>query len=507
MDIRFLTAKEVAAATEHTIEPGLPVVVAAAVEDDPGALSQLLTEEERRAVDTLVSARVIRGKAGETIFLPTPGGERAGVLVVGLGKQAQCGAETWRRAGGAAASCLAQHKVRWLTLDARRPADAEPLAFVEGVAFGQYRFDRYKQQPEGEDPPAAVDLFEIVIEDEGSKEAWERAALQTGVCIEATQWARDLGNRSANDVTPEKLASEAEAMAGEVGAEAAVLTKKQMKELGMGALLAVGKGSERKPRLIILEYSADGAKRTLAMAGKGITFDSGGISIKPGQAMHEMKFDMCGAAAVLGAFKAICTLKPKINVICVVPAAENMPSDEAVTPGDIVKAYNGKTIEVHNTDAEGRMVLADAMSYVAEKYKPDYMVDLATLTGAVIIALGHYGAGLMGTSEDLIEALKVAADQSGERVWELPLWDDFAALMKGDHADLKNIPGQRVAGSITAGCFLKEFTGDIPWAHLDIAGAAWGGTGISYQDPKHATGYGVRLLTQWVLNEADEAAL
>ena len=461
-----------------------------------GDLPASLRADDNAAVRALIEAGVFSGKTKEGYFLPTPSGPYAGIAILGLGKKPVT--EHLRRAAGSVAAALKQHRIAAIAIDAESLRGASFVPVMEGIAFGQYSFDRYKEQPE--DAPEPVTVSDVTIL--SSDAAAEASAKNAAILIESTQWARDLANRSSDDVTPEVLADEAARMAQELGCTASIFDETELDEMGMGALLAVGRGSARPPRLVILEYRPEGATKTLALVGKGLTFDTGGISLKPGEAMHEMKFDMCGAAAVLGAFQAIATIGPKINVICAVPSAENMPSSNAVTPGEIITAYNGKTIEVHNTDAEGRLILADALAYVAEQYQPDAMIDAATLTGAVIIALGHYAAGLMSTDEALTAGLQKAAKATDERVWPLPLWDDYSELMKGTHADLKNIPSGRLAGAVTAGCFLKEFAGPAPWAHLDIAGTAWGGSGISYQDTKHATGYGVRLFTQWVLDEA-----
>jgi leucyl aminopeptidase len=271
----------------------------------------------------------------------------------------------------------------------------------------------------------------------------------------------------------------------------------------MNALLGVARGSAQPPRLIILEHHYSDDVKTVALVGKGVTFDTGGISIKPAASMHEMKYDMCGAAAVLCAFMTLAELRPAINVIAVVPAAENMTGDAAQRPGDIVRAYNGKTIEVHNTDAEGRLILADAMAYAVDKYKPAAMVDAATLTGACVVALGFYAAGLFTNNQELADSLIAAGNATGERLWQLPLWPDYEKLIEGTHADLCNI-GPREGGAISAAAFLKEFVGDTPWAHLDIAGTAWGVKNIPYWSTDHATGFGVRLLTNWVLNQVEE---
>jgi leucyl aminopeptidase len=271
-----------------------------------------------------------------------------------------------------------------------------------------------------------------------------------------------------------------------------------MAELGMNALLGVARGGEEPPKLIFLEYRHPDAERTVALVGKGVTFDSGGISLKPAGKMHEMKYDMCGAAAVLCTLMAVTHLKPAVNVVGVIPAVTNMPDGRAQTPGDIVRAYNGKTIEVQNTDAEGRLILADAMAYAVEQYKPDCLVDIATLTGAVVIALGHFAAGVLGTDENTIAQLTQVGEQTGERLWPLPLWRDYEKLMEGEHADLVNVGPERQAGTITGAAFLKNFVGDTPWVHIDIAGVAYGVKHISYLSSKYATGFGVRLFIRWL---------
>jgi leucyl aminopeptidase len=267
----------------------------------------------------------------------------------------------------------------------------------------------------------------------------------------------------------------------------------------MNALVAVGKGSVEPPRLIVLEYRGGGEKeRPVVLVGKGITFDSGGISIKPGAGMEEMKTDMAGGAAVLGTMEAAAGLKLPVNLVVIIPTAENMPDGKAYKPGDIITSMSGQTIEITNTDAEGRLVLCDALHYAVQKYKPAAMIDLATLTGACVVALGHEASGLMGNDQPLASALKKAGECCGERVWELPLWDSYGEAMKSDIADLKNA-GSRDGGSITAGWFLKQFVGKTHWAHLDIAGTAWS-TKSRPCAPKGATGVGVRLLIEFLRN-------
>jgi leucyl aminopeptidase len=310
--------------------------------------------------------------------------------------------------------------------------------------------------------------------------------------------ARDLVSQPGNVVTPAFLADTAQELAVSNNLKCRVYELEELKELGMNALVAVGKGSVETPRLIVLEYRGAGEKdRPVVLVGKGITFDSGGISIKPGAGMEEMKTDMAGSAAVLGAMTAAAGLKLPLNLVGVIPTAENMPDGKAYKPGDVVTSLSGTTIEITNTDAEGRLILCDALHF-AQKYRPTAMIDLATLTGACVVALGHEASGLMGNDPRLVNALIKADERCGEQVWELPLWDGYGEAMKSDIADLKNA-GSREGGSITAGWFLKQFVGKTHWAHLDIAGTAWGDKSRPCA-PKGATGVGVRLLIEYLRN-------
>jgi leucyl aminopeptidase len=308
--------------------------------------------------------------------------------------------------------------------------------------------------------------------------------------------SRDLVSHPGNIVTTGYLAETAHELATRHGLICKIIERDELERLGMNALLAVGKGSVEPQRLIVLEYRGAGEKvRPVVLVGKGITFDSGGISIKPGAGMEEMKTDMAGSAAVLGAISAAAGLKLPINLIGIIPTAENMPDGKAYKPGDVITSMSGTTIEITNTDAEGRLVLCDALHY-ALSYKPSVMIDLATLTGACVVALGHEASGLMGNEQHVVDALKKAGEVTGERVWELPVWDSYGEAMKSDIADLKNA-GSRDGGSITAGWFLKQFVGNTHWAHLDIAGTAWSDKARPYC-PKGATGVGVRLLIEYL---------
>ncbi|HEX7928987.1 MAG TPA: leucyl aminopeptidase, partial [bacterium] len=306
-------------------------------------------------------------------------------------------------------------------------------------------------------------------------------------------------NHPANTMTPTRLAEEAMRMAKKRRLTVRVLEKAQIQRLGMGLLLGVAQGSRQAPKLIVLEYKARKARGTLAFVGKGITFDSGGISIKPAPAMDEMKFDMCGAAAVIGAMDGIAQMKPDVNVVGLIPTCENLPGGEAVKPGDILKSYAGLHVEVLNTDAEGRLILADALAYALKSFKPDAMVDLATLTGACVIALGHYATGAITNNPAFQDQVVQAGMHSGDIVWPLPSFNEYGDALNGKYADLQNI-GPREGGAITGGLFLKHFVGETPWVHLDIAGTAWGVKGIGHIPNEGATGVGVRLLMDLAAN-------
>ncbi len=308
--------------------------------------------------------------------------------------------------------------------------------------------------------------------------------------------ARDMVNEPGNVKSPEFFAGKARLLAEECGFDCRILERDELEEEGMGAMLGVAQGSVREPRLIVMEYR--GAKKDAApvvLIGKGVVFDAGGISLKPSEGMEEMKMDMGGGAAVLGAMTAVATLGLPLNVVGLIPAVENLPSGSAIRPGDVLTSKSGKTIEVINTDAEGRLILADALSY-AERFAPAKVIDLATLTGACIIALGHHASAVLGSDAKLVEALRGAGDKTGERLWELPLWDDYDEQLNSGIADVKNIGG-RAAGTITAAAFLKRFAGEYDWAHLDIAGTAWESSGRPYI-PKGASGVGVRLLVEFL---------
>lgn len=439
------------------------------------------------------------GASGQTLMLyDVPGIIAQRVLLVGCGKPGKMTLSSYLSIHSAAAKHMAtsniSEAVSYLTEVEVADYDQAELTRHAVLAFEEalYRFDRFKNPKSNRAPK----LRKVVFAQASQKQlqANQTAILQGQAIANGVNRTKTLGNLPGNVCTPSYLAKEAKALQREFGTiKTSVLDEPEMKKMGMGALLSVSNGSKEPAKLIVMEYF-NGKKSVapLVIVGKGITFDTGGISIKPAQAMDEMKFDMCGAASVFGTVAACAEMKLPVNLVGVVAAAENMPSGSASRPGDIVTSLAGLTIEILNTDAEGRLVLCDALAY-AERYKPAAVVDIATLTGACIVALGRHPSGLMGNNSKLISALKQAGERSGDRVWELPLWDDYAQQLRTNFADLANV-GNRDGGAITAASFLSHFTKNYSWAHLDVAGTAWK-TGES----KGATGRPVPLLVQYIM--------
>jgi leucyl aminopeptidase len=426
------------------------------------------------------------------------------LLLVGMGRERDICLTRLRQASSGAACFLAEKKITgFLTALGQVPVRGSSLAdriqaLGEGILLADYRFDQYLDE---EKRKKTITLSTVgVWLAPGEHRAEAEAALEVaeqvcaGVCF-----ARDLVNQPGNCKSPAYLAGQALKMAEQVGIQAMLLERDELEREGFGGILGVAQGSSREPYLIVLQYrgGTDNA-RPIALIGKGVVFDAGGISLKPSDKMDEMKMDMAGGATVLGAMLTAARMKLPVNLVAVVPAVENMPSGTAIRPGDILTSLSGKTIEVLNTDAEGRLILADALTYVG-RYEPRVVIDLATLTGACVIALGHHASAVLGNHDGLIRQLLKAGERSGERLWQLPLWKEYAAMIKSDFADLKNIGG-RPAGTITAAAFLQSFANDYTWAHIDIAGTAWeekGRPGF----PKGGTGVGVRMLIEYLRGE------
>ncbi|MFG6176951.1 leucyl aminopeptidase [Halomonas sp. THAF12] len=467
-----------------------------------------LDDASERLIGQLIDREDFDAKLGNVQMIPfAPGLNADRLLLVGLGNRDKCQEGAFRKAVDAAFTALA-------TL----PADDAAVAFTdvpvpdrdcdwkarmvaEAAHRAVYRFTEFKSEP---GPLPRLERVTLLVSEGGNAEAAREGARVGDGIGQGINTARTLGNLPGNVCTPRYLASRAEQLAAESDGtlSAEILDEEALEALGAHSLLSVGHGSDEPSRLIVMKYQGaeDPDEAPHVLVGKGITFDSGGISLKPGAGMDEMKFDMCGAASVFGAVTSVLAIRPKINLVAIVASAENMPSGRATKPGDIIKTLKGLSVEVLNTDAEGRLVLCDALTY-AERFEPASVVDIATLTGAAIIALGHHATGLMANDDDLALDLLDAGETAWDRAWHLPLWDEYQEQLDSNFADLANIGG-RPAGTITAGCFLSRFTDKFPWAHLDIAGTAW-----NSGQQKGATGRPVSLLTQYLLDRETDGRL
>jgi leucyl aminopeptidase len=449
------------------------------------------------ALKELAATGEVSGKCGELTLVHNPAGFKAKrVLLAGAGKPEKFTAAELRKLAGAALRFLKVRSVKHASifLDDRLATPENVQAAVEGALTGHYEPDQYKTEKDGKK------VEQLVVAVAAAAPALQDALDRARIIGEAQNLARDFVNEPANRLTPTLLAERARQAASEVGLECELLDEARMRQLGMGALLGVSQGSAEPPALIVMRYRPDSVaagSAHLALVGKGVTFDTGGISIKPADGMEKMKYDMAGGAATIAAMRAIAQLRPAIPVTGIVPAVENMPGSKAQRPGDIVTTLSGKTVEVINTDAEGRLILADAMVY-ARQLGCTHMLDAATLTGAIVVALGHIHVGVFSNNDELRDKLMSAAKAAGERMWPMPLDDDYKEYLKSGFADLSNVGG-RWGGAVTAAYFLKEFAGTTPWVHLDIAGTAW----LDDTKPhmaKGPTGVAVRTFVNLALN-------
>jgi len=460
-------------------------------------------------LQSITQFKEFAGKAEESIQLYQPYNsfqvelKCKRLLLVGLGKisyetKNEEILETLRIAGGIVSSQCKKNKVENIAIlpPGIKGIDGGQVveSIAEGVLLGDYQFLKYKKKQEDEEPYTGLEKIEILTlsNTQKNRKCLERATNSA----HSTCTARDMANEPGNGWTPTHFAKYAKKIAKNYKLTCTVLGKSEMKKLGMGGILAVNQGSKEPPKCIVLEYMAEKASETILLVGKGLTFDSGGVSLKPSPGMMDMKYDMCGGAAVISAMEAVAKEKPNVRVVAIVPSTDNMAGGGALKPGDIITHYGGITSEIENTDAEGRLILADALGYGIEKFSPDCVVDLATLTGAVIFALGHHHSGLMSNNDNLAEKLIEAGNVCGEPLWRLPLGAHYAKQIKSQVADVKNTGGKG-AGSITAAEYLHKFVGDVPWAHLDIAGTAWDFTEKSYI-PKGPSGFGVRTILQFI---------
>lgn len=495
MQISFLTG--------DAVRSTVPVVIICHFEDDNRPLGYAAHADEitEKLVTDILSAGDFTGKKNETLlaYSRTEDGARR-ILLLGLGKRSEFTLDRYRGAFSTAVRYLRDRRITTIAFQAETTvhdftvSDAVSAA-VDGMLLGLYRFTPFKTTV---DETAVMKECRIFVDNDADLKAIRHAAEESRQIADAVIFTRDLVSSPANEMTPAIMAAKALELASS-SVRVTVLETDEIEKLGMNALIGVAKGSSEPPRFIILEYT--GAPETsspVVLVGKGVTFDSGGICIKPSDKMDQMKDDMAGGAAVMGTIKAAASLSLPINIVGIIPAAENLPGGSAYKPSDVLRSHSGKTIEVINTDAEGRLLLADALSYGHSRYRPQAMIDIATLTGACLVALGEDLIGMLGTHDIIKERLTVSAKATGEFLWELPLWDEYNELIKSDIADVKNA-GPRFAGTITAALFLKKFTGETPWVHLDIAGPSWASKDKPYI-PKGASGCGVRLLVHCLKN-------
>ncbi len=466
--------------------------------------AKTLDKALKGAIKRAVGVGRFGGKAGQSVKIPAPAGTKLdAVLAVGLGEAKEFDALAAQKTGGRIYAAVASSGSRSVAIgvDHMRGCKLSSAQMAAEMAFGarlrSYRFDKYHTKKTKESLPSIRTLSLRCPDARGARKAF--AALDK--VADGVFFTRDLVSEPANILYPETLAKEARKLS-KLGIKVEVLNEARMKKLGMGALLGVGQGSARPPCMVIMRWQGAARKsdQPIAFIGKGVTFDTGGISLKPAGGMEDMKWDMGGSGVVIGLMKALAGRKARVNAVGIVGLVENMPGSNAQRPGDVVTSMSGQTIEVLNTDAEGRLVLCDALHYCKTRFKPRFMVDLATLTGAIIIALGTGRAGLFSNNDDLANNILAAGDTVDEPIWRMPLGEDYDKMLKSDIADMANISGGRSAGSITAAQFLQRFVGDTPWAHMDIAGVTW-----SKKDtptvPKGGTGYGVRLLDRMIADK------
>ena len=473
------------------------LVLLAGEEGGPDALRTVADSATGEAVSRALQAVDFKPRLGKTCTILAPGAGLSRIVVVGIGRPAELTPRTAEAVGGAVVVALAREPAASVAAAELSPELA--AAFAAGAALRSYRFDRYRTTEKPEDRPRLTKLTVLSADHARAREAWASMRM----VVEGVHLARDLVSEPANVLNPAEMAERCRALES-LGLKVEVLGPREMNKLGFGALMGVAQGSANEPRLVVMHWhgvSAGKGKRAraakpLAFVGKGVTFDTGGISIKPAQGMEDMKFDMAGAGAVIGLMAALAGRRAKVDVVGLVGLVENMPSGTAQRPGDVVKTYSGQTVEVINTDAEGRLVLADVLWYCQEKLDPRFMIDLATLTGAMVVALGHEYAGFFSNDDELAERLHAAGEATGEKVWRMPLAEAYDKQIKSDIADMKNVAG-RPGGAITAAQFLQRFVNTKPWVHLDIAGTAWAGKDSAVV-PKGATAFGVRLLDRLV---------
>lgn len=509
------TSTRVSISSAAAVAGGVDAVAIFIAEKTKAVGGRIFANQERKAVERLIAAGVARGKAREVAaeLVEGNGKKSRHVMVVGIGRAEKVSGEAIRQAAAALAKAARRRRVKNVAVVAPQLEKISNEAAVESIVNGfllaSFKYEEHKgaASKKDEDEESAEPLNLTIVTSAKEKKAIDAAINRGRIVADGQNFARTIASRPGNEINPPSLAKVAQELAREVGLTSRILDEKELKRLGMGGILAVGSGSAlTPPRMIVLEYrpktGSNGRGKNsqpVLVVGKAITFDTGGISIKAAEKMGRMVFDKCGAMAVLGLMYAVAKLKLPNPVVGILSSAENHISESAYRPGDIIRMYNGVTVEVTNTDAEGRLVLGDALSWGIEKYKPSAVLDLATLTGGVVVALGKTMAGVMGNSNSLFNELQAAADRAGEKIWRLPIGDDQRDLMKSDFADIVN-SGPREAHPLQGGAFLSYFIpqdNSVPWMHLDIAGVADTEKELPYY-AKGATGWGVRTLVEWV---------
>jgi len=463
-----------------------------------------------KLMDALITHKVIQEehlenmrKFGKNMILYVNDGDKLlKIMLLGIGDNKKLNEDKFRQLGGMISLKAKELNFHDVIISNFYSGSANVESMIEGLVLSLYEFNKFKEDKADKSLPTFYENYSVTIiatDDPHIKNEIEIGKI-VNIC-EAVFYTRDLANSPPNVIDPNTLANSAKTLEKMKNIRVEILNKDQLKDLGMNGIISVGKGSENEPKLIIVEYnnSIVSKDKPIVLVGKAVTFDTGGISIKPSDRMDEMKFDKSGGCTVLGIMKALGSLDLSINVVALIPAVENMPSGSSYRPGDIIRMYNGKTVEVLNTDAEGRLILADALAYGVAKYSPKYILDFATLTGACIIALGTNIAGIIGNDNKLINKLVSLSSNTGEKIWQLPLSEEFSDLIKSNVATIKNIGG-RTGGTITAAAFLSHFVSDVPWAHFDIAGTAWtqDGTAEKSYNPKGSTGFGIRTIIKFL---------
>jgi len=491
LDAKPYAALETEALVSYVFEEADPV---------QGRISEL-DQAANGLLRKLAKSGELTGKTLEMTLIHAPAGLKAArLLLVGAGKREQFTSATLRKIAGAALRYLKARSVKQVAFLIRENNATEEIAqsVVEGTLAANFESDKYKTEKKND---KAIDTVLLTGYSDADRAAGEKGLSRGRIIADAQNWARDLVNEPSNKLTPKILAEKAEAMAKQAGLAVEILDEKRIADLKMGALLSVAQGGPEPPRVMVVTYTPANLKPgapVIGLIGKAVTFDTGGISIKPADGMEKMKYDMAGGATMLGVMRALAALKPSVKVICVVPSTENMPGGKAQKPGDIQTAMSGKTIEVLNTDAEGRLILADGIHY-AKQLGATHLIDAATLTGAIVVALANVNAGVFGSDQPFTDKLLASSKATGEKMWQMPIDDDYREFIKGTVADIQNIGSGKGGGAITGAMFIKEFTGDSPWIHLDIAGTAWNDDAKPWL-AKGPTGVALRTLVHLVMS-------